>query len=185
MAEDEDDFGDSWSLLDREVPSSKNLVNRHFEEIAREAQRDLLSYLESIGQVTVNSEVLSDIVAKGVQLFIEKWDARVRSYNLVGLLEVILEGQDLNPVEVKGFIRALPDRLIRKVIHDSIGPAQGIQAFMAVEHLYRVKRLKADYSIHKNSRGRIFLRVPHGEEVIDIYLDDTFDGLPPEPGAPS
>ncbi len=125
-------------------------------------------------------ELLADVAAKGVEIFMRKWFEHLRSQDLAGLIEVVLEGQHLSPNEMKGFLTALPEGLLERIQKASIGTVTGVHALIAFE-LHRRKRSITDYTLTKEGqRTRVEFRDPGRGVPISFYLDEAFEGLPKE-----
>jgi len=126
----------------------------------------------------LTSDVLTDIVAMGVRSFMEIWYGELRGNNLAGLIEIVLEGQQLTPSEIQSFIHALSDDLILKITRSEVHSANGYHALMAIEHHRRAGRIDG-YTIGLEGR-RVFVEfrhTPKGEEptYLKFYLDEKFD----------
>lgn len=132
----------------------------------------------------LTGELLADVTAKGVELFMQKWFEHLRSQDLAGLIEVVLEGQQLSPAEMKGFLMALPESLLDRISKASIGTVTGVHALIAFE-LHRRKRKIIDYQLSKEGlRTRVDFNDPVSGTPINFYLDEAFEGLSKEEPPP-
>lgn len=127
-----------------------------------------------VGQ-ELTAEILAQIVSEGVKTFIEKWSESLKEQNLSGLIEIVLEGQKLTPEELKGFVRALPDSLVERIVGSAVASGTGITALMALEHHHREGTLRTDYAIEQQ-HGRVVVRfTPTGRSgEITFGLYDEF-----------
>lgn len=126
----------------------------------------------------ITGEMLTDITAKGIEIFMQKWFEHLRSQDLAGLIEVVLEGQHLSPNEMKGFLMALPQGLLERITNAAIGTVTGVHALVAFE-VHRRKRNITDYSLIKEGqRTRVDFQDPIRRLTVSFYLDEAFEGLP-------
>jgi hypothetical protein len=138
------------------------------------------------GQI-LTAEILAKIVAEGVGTFMEKWFEGLRSQDLSGLIEIVLEGQNhkMTPAEMLGFVHALPISVIEKIVATAIGSGTGIHALMALEK-HRRTGGGPTYVIETIS-GQVMVRFDHpGRGEVQFSLYDTFnllsqDGQPLSP----
>ncbi len=122
-------------------------------------------------------ELLSRIISEGVKVFMEKWFEGLRDQDLSGLIEIVLEGQQskLTPAEMQGFVRALPDSMITKILATAIGSGTGIHALMALERHRRVNG--QEYTIEAIS-GQVMVRFTQperGEVQFGLYESFNLD----------
>jgi hypothetical protein len=144
---------------------------------------DLAHKFKEFNGQPVTPELMAKIVAEGIRSFMDKWYDGLRKQNISGLVEIVLEGQGnhLSPEEMQGFIRALPDSFIEKVVTSAMGSATGVHALMALEKHRRTSG-RTDYSIAKVG-GSVQVRFtgPEGQEV-SFGLYEAFDlDAPPPP----
>jgi len=142
--------------------------------------------------VSMTHELLAEVVATGVKVFMEKWREGLKGADLAGLVEIVLEGQNLPLEELRGFVRALPTPLLERVAKSALGTASGTHGLMAIEHARRNGSLR-DYTLGQDS-GKLYAefthpREPGGQEgeTIRFYLDDEFhvpETPAPEPEPP-
>jgi hypothetical protein len=131
------------------------------------------------GVYATNGDVTS-LVSKGIEVFMQKWFEHLKSQDLAGLIEVVLEGQQLSPEEMKGFLMALPGSLLERITKASIGTVTGVHALVAFE-LHRRKRNITDYTLSKEGeRTKVEFRDPSRQVPISFYLDDAVQGIPKE-----
>lgn len=159
------------------------------ETACQEAAIDFrVSFQEFAGQ-TVSTDLLGKMIAKAVPLFMARWVESLKGYNLAGLIEVILDGQDLEPDEMKGFIRAIPRSVISRICDSEVGTWTGVHALMGVENAWRRGQLQEDYILARDpgSGNRIFFEFkpsnrPNPSENgkgVRFYLDEERgEGLP-------
>jgi len=193
MSDDDiwDDFESCWAELREKSPirvvTTKASDLRSQMEIAcAQTSFELAQHLKTLqGKSLADPQVLSDLVSKAVVTFMEKWHAALRGQNLAGLIELVLEGQDLTPNEMRGFIQALPESLLNKVVESAIGTATGVHALMALEVHLRARSIR-DYTLGKESlRTYVEFHDPGHNAMVRFYLDDLVEGLSqPEKAAP-
>lgn len=120
--------------------------------------------------------ILGTIVAKAVRVFMEQWYEHLRGQNLAGLIEIILEGQDLTPSQMGQFVKAIPTELVRKVAQSAVGSGTGIHGLMGVEHARRTGQI-SDYSIGRDpgSDNRVYVRFKRGGKDVEFFLDEHFE----------
>jgi hypothetical protein len=119
---------------------------------------------------------LSTLISKTVGVFMEKWYEGMRGQNLAGLIELVLQGQQLSPVELKGFVRALPQALLERIVTSTIGATgtygKGLHALMAVEIHLRKSAIR-DYTLSKEGeRLHIEFIDPKRDAIVKFFLDE-------------
>lgn len=123
----------------------------------------------------LTADGISKIVADVVQTFFRKWLDNIRSQNLSGLIAIVLEGQKnhLTPEEMLGFIRALPESILDKILDSAINSGTGVDGLIALEKHRR--RGGPDYNVETVS-GEVIIRffTPEGREV-QFGLYESFD----------
>jgi hypothetical protein len=182
------DIRDCWETL-RGPPSPIEIITTRANDLksqvsmaAAQASFKLARYTnEKYNQQTVTGEVLADIATKGVELFMEQWLEILRSRDLAGLIEVVLEGQQLSPDEMKGFLRALPQSLLNRVVDSAFGTVTGVHALIAFE-IHRRRLGISDYTLSKEGeRTGVRFFDPQSRKEIEFFLDEAFQGkTPPE-----
>jgi hypothetical protein len=146
--------------------------------VAAKASFDLRKYADRYQGKPFTGEVLADVTSKGVELFMQRWFDHLRSQDLAGLIEVVLEGQQLSPVEMKGFLTALPASLLDRIVTASVGTVTGVHALIAFEHHRRVSEIR-DYTLSKEGmRTKVSFFDPKRQIMVDFYLDEAFEGPP-------
>jgi hypothetical protein len=179
---DDESIDGAWDILERRlVLPTESPFQQDLDAAATHTHTVVSTFVTSLGQVPVDGEVMGKITTLAVRTFIESLQSNLKGRDLVGLLSLVLEGQGLEGPELKGFIRALPDKLLQRILDSVLGAANGIQALMAIEWHYRQGRLFADYSLGVTSQGQVYAKVPRpNDEEIVLYLDDRFEGIPPK-----
>lgn len=126
----------------------------------------------------VTSAMLADIMAQGISIFMEKWHDELRSQNIAGLIEIILEAQDLSPTDMKGFIQALPLNLLDRILDSAIGLVPGVHGLIAIERALRARNIR-DYTLGKEgARTYVSFFEPNRQVPVKFYLDEWFEGKP-------
>lgn len=139
----------------------------------------------------VSPRVASEIATRAVLAFLDHWYEEIRHGDLVSLIAVILEGRNIPVGELKGFIRALPDTLLERVVQNPGPKASGIQALLAIEHDFRRtgRSAERDYDLHADPlRGglSVTFRPPRaGGEAVTFNLGDNFEGISSSSGVTS
>jgi hypothetical protein len=126
----------------------------------------------------LDTDLLAKIISEGVKVFMEKWFEGLRDRDLSGLIEIVLEGQRLTPTEMQGFVRALPDPLITKIVNSAIASGTGIHALMALEKYRRSGR--QEYVVEVVS-GQVQVRftTPNNQEVVfNLYESFNLESAP-------
>lgn len=124
-------------------------------------------------QKPITAEILADIVATGVRTFMVKWREALTNQNLTGLIEIVLEGQQLTAEEMQGFVRALPKSILERIASSAVGSATGTHALMSLEFIRRESGL----NYHLGTTGaRIWAEFSHPrtKETVRFFLDETF-----------
>lgn len=181
VAIEEDDLEDYW-----EAVTSKQLI-----KMVRDRASDLREQLEIASAKTafemtpfvaqyanqpLDAETLARMISKTVGVFMEKWYEGLRGQNLAGLMELVLEGQNLPLPELKGFVRALPATLLEQVTRSAIGSsASGIHLILAME-LHMRRRGIEDYTLDREA-GLLFIEFtdPKRDALIKCFLDEVVE----------
>jgi hypothetical protein len=130
----------------------------------------------------LTGELFAEIISKGVAFFMEEWHEGLRNQNLAGLIEIVLEGQDLTPSEMEEFVRALPGSLLERICKSATGTASGIHGLMAMEFARRNNHIR-DYSVLQDG-GRAYVKFTDlGDREVRFYLDESFELGEEEPSA--
>lgn len=180
------DLQESWKEL-RGPKSPIEIITNRATDLksqvtiaAAKASAKLAKYTnDKYNQEPVTGELLADVATKGVELFMEQWLDVLKSRDLAGLIEVVLEGQQLSPEEMKGFLRSLPDSLLNRIVDSSYGSVTGTHALIAFEKHRRVRGI-ADYSLFKEGqRTKVSFLDPVRMLQVEFYLDEAFEGKTP------
>lgn len=114
-----------------------------------------------------------EITSKATHILLTQWEDALKKEDLAGLLLFILEGMNLSPTEIKGFLRALPPPILRRVLNSVVGKANGLHALVSLEICYRLEGT-TDYTLHQTDEKQLYVVVPHKDEEITLWLDDHF-----------
>lgn len=180
----EEDWGDLKGGLKPVIRLTKgsDLLSA-LEDACQAGAADLRVSFEAHRGKPVTTELMGEMITQAVPLFMEQWVAALKGKNLSGLIEIILDGQGLEPAEMKAFIRAIPESLIRRICSSEVGTWTGVHALMGVEKAFRDRRLTEDYRLERDSGsgGRIFFEfTPKGGQNVRLFLDEERgEGLPP------
>ncbi len=191
----DDDKPDAWDKNDEEWQD----LQEHWKELRPKSSitlvtnraSDLLSQLTIVSAKTTfdlkkyadgkwtnrpfTGELLADVTAKGIEIFMQKWYEHLRSQDLAGLIEVVLEGQQLSPGEMKGFLQALPQSLLERIAKASVGTVTGVHALIAFE-IHRRRRGITDYILLKEGeRTKVIFTDPVRQVTVDFFLDQAFE----------
>ena len=163
-------------------------LDASLEMACAKATQELSTLFARHQGVMMTTELLAEVVATGVRVFMEKWREGLKGSDLAGLIEIVLEGQSLPLEELRGFVRALPTPLLERVAKSALGAASGTHGLMAIEHARRAGTLR-NYTLGQDS-GKLYAEFTHpqaeGEqegETIRFYLNDEFH-VPEEPPPP-
>lgn len=178
---DPEDFDDDWQdirpkPLVRIISDQPSRLKDAMVLASETAAFDLAQKSKSYVGKPVTSEILRSIAAQAVRLFMERWYDGLRGQNLAGLIEIVIEGQDLDPSEMSSFIRALPTRLVEKIADSAVESGTGVHGLMGIEYARRTGRL-GDYSIGRDpgSDNRVYVRFRKGDKDIEFFLDEHFE----------
>jgi hypothetical protein len=178
-----EDLQEHWKALRPQssivlVSGRASDMRSHMEMAAAKAIAKLTKYTnDKHKNAPITGEVLADITVKGVSLFMEEWNNSLKSQNLAGLIELVLEAQDLSPAEMRGFLQALPISLIDRMLKSSIGTVPGVHALVALEKHMRT-RLIRDYTLSKEGlRIKVDFIDPVRNLPLSFYLDEAFQGF--------
>lgn len=178
---DDDGLEDYW-----EAVQSRHLIkvvrNRaaDFREQLELASAKAAFEMQQVAAEYVNRPLdpatLSKLLAQAVKIFMEKWYEGMRGQNLAGLLELVLEGQDLSLPELKGFVQALPATMLDRVVQSAVGSTgSGVHLILAME-LHMRKRNIRDYTLGREA-GRLFIEFidPKRDAHIKFFLDEVVE----------
>jgi hypothetical protein len=182
MADDNDtDLEDVWE--DVRPPQLVQIVrNRPLDmqaalEVASEkAIFQLRPKLKKYDGEILDSELLGVMVTEGVKTFLDCWYGELKSYDLAGLVEIVLDSQNLTVDELTAFIKALPTSLLERICASSVGAqATGVHALMGVESARRTGHL-SDYKVKRDIDGvlAVSFKDPNGKTV-EVRLDEHFN----------
>jgi hypothetical protein len=122
----------------------------------------------------ITHELLSEMVTEGIRALMTNWREGLRGQNLAGLIEIVLEGQDLPPAEMLAFVQALPGTLLQRICESAVGTATGIHGLIAVEW-HRRQGLVSHMNVEpEGSRVKVAFTDPAGR-ISHFFLDDPFD----------
>jgi hypothetical protein len=195
MSDEDDDLEDYWSDLQKKqiiqvVSGRASDLKSQLEMASAKTAFDMTPMLAEYANRPLDSETLSKMITKTVETFMLKWYEGLRGQNLSGLIELVLEGQDLSVEELRGFMRALPVTLLRRILDSAIGATgtsgTGIHALMAVEMHLRQRGIP-DYTLTRiGGRLHIEFTDPKRDALISFFLDEMHehdDSSPDRPGA--
>jgi len=177
-----EDLEADWELLQKKSPitvvSNKPSDLRSQLELAgAKSLFELKTFAKKFDGQPFTAEVLAEVMAKTVALFMEKWHEGLRGQNLSGLIEIVLEGQDLSPEEMRGFLGALPDSLLQRILDSGIQSksADGVHGLVAMERHLRARNIR-DYRIGKDF-GRVYVSFfePKVGAEVRFFLDEIFE----------
>ena len=179
--EEEDDLESYWKLL-RPAPCIKvasgkvSNLSEGLELAALKAERALLRELDKDpGKLTFTP--IPELVSICIQTLLKGWLDGIHGHGPASLVEILLEDQRLPPGELKGFVRALPQSLILRILqgapHDV---ASGIYALLAVEAHFR-KTAERDYELRRNGSGVLIVTLEPTEtdKAVVFQLDENFN----------
>jgi hypothetical protein len=122
----------------------------------------------------LTGEVFATIIGQAISIFMEEWHNGLREENLAGLVELILEGQELTASEMNDFVRALPYSLLERICKSAVKSATGIHGLMAIEYARRNRTIPHYGIIQDGSRAYVEFTEANGRQV-KFYLDEKFE----------
>lgn len=170
-----DDFQDAWKLL---APSADCTRKTSFEKTLEQATKRAVFRIseENLTLDVHNPESVSNTLSRVVRIFLDTWFRELRQRDTAGLVEHVIEGQGLTPEEVKGFVRALPESFLNKVMASSGIQQNGYHLLFALEKHCR-DQIITDYSVGTKN-GRLYVEFTHrdrdpqvGVQMIREFLD--------------
>lgn len=175
-----DELEDYWDLVRvkspiRRVSDKASDIEGQLELACEKAIFDLKQKFDKHRDEKLTQELLGEMIAQGVRLFMKHWLEGLRSKNVAGLIEIVLEGQkDLTPAEMQAFVRALPQSLLQKVCESGLGTANGVHALIGVEHARRRGEVR-EYTLGRDG-FRLWVKFENaaGNEV-HFFLDEPFE----------
>lgn len=175
-----DELEDYWDLVRvkspiRRVSDKASDIEGQLELACEKAIFDLKQKFDKHRGAKLTQELLGEMIAQGVRLFMKHWLEGLRSKNVAGLIEIVLEGQkDLSPAEMQAFVRALPQSLLQKVCESGLGTANGVHALIGVEHARRRGEVR-EYTLGRDG-FRLWVKFENtaGNEV-HFFLDEPFE----------
>jgi hypothetical protein len=180
MTDSWNEFEDDWEflkagklvLVSNQASDFKSQI-----EIARaKTAFDLTSFSQELLGKELTPEILSQLVSKYVATFLANWRIGLREQSILGLIEVILENQDLTPEELRKFLGALPLSLLEKLLEAANNNqlVNGVHGILAVEMHCR-NGLVSDYTIGRES-GRFYIEFVDVQTrgTVRVFTDDFF-----------
>lgn len=127
----------------------------------------------------LTGEVFAAIIGQAITIFMEEWHNGLREENLAGLVELILEGQELTASEMGEFVRALPYSLLERICKSAVKSATGIHGLMAIEYARRNRSIASYDVVQDGTRAYVEFTEATGRRI-KFYLDEKFE-LPDDP----
>lgn len=173
------DLEEFWSALNLgEIPEPikpHSSFEERLEKVKDLVQNELKERYKKqpwLPQHSWTPEFLSSFIAEGVETFIRTWHEHLRSQDMTGLLSIVLEAQQLDAMEMKGFVKALPQSVLERALRGSVGSqVNGTFALLALEKLRREGRIVTDYVMERRD-ARIFVTVY--PKNVAFALDESF-----------
>lgn len=174
-----DEFEDYWKAIRNDSPiqlvsNRASDIKEQLEIACDKTSFEIKEYAKQFNGQTLTTELLGKLMARTVALFMAKWQEGLRGQNLSGLIEIILEGQDLTPAEMKGFLKALPDSLLQRILDSAIGAGtgSGVHALIALEHHFRKNGVR-NYNLGRVD-GRVYAEFEAQGQTLRVFLDEVF-----------
>lgn len=164
-SEGEFELEKSWDALrqSNQEPRKPTLVQRSLWDVLNKVTNDLVE--------DVDDKTLA-LVTWGIQTFIKEWTDNLRNQDTAGLIEIVLERQNLSNSELQGFVQALPLTLLGKISKSGLGGGSGIHALMALEVARRNGQVA--YVIRKIGE-RVRVDATNEQGAFQFYIDDDID----------
>jgi hypothetical protein len=176
--DDKFDLEPDWQTLRPEFEAETR--ETFLERILNEANEVAVEKLR--GEFTdraLTVEALVDSIGRSVQVFIDEWFKALRAQDRAGLIEVIIDEQNLSPSEMRGFVRSLPLSFLNNAAKSAFTGASGIHALLSVEYSRRAGIAK-DFTIRRvGSRVQVTVRTSD-DKKLQFFLDDSFEIDPME-----
>jgi hypothetical protein len=123
---------------------------------------------------------VAQIANSAIDAFRQHWQEELLCRGPGGIVDLILMDQGLTIPELKIFLRALPESLIKRIVNSGAtgSSAKGIHALLAIEYHYRINRQQftRDYALTRDAETLVVTAYPvRTPEPLQFRLDDTFD----------
>ncbi len=115
---------------------------------------------------------------KVIHMFLRHWRAEVLAGGIGSLIELVLEDYNLDIAELVGFVRALPQALLQRIIDQGAtsSSARGVHALLAIEHHRRMRTgALSDYTLRRDADRVLLVEVRRSGSSLTFRLDETFD----------
>lgn len=183
MSDTDDDLEDYWEAVQTQqlikiVKDRATDLREQLEVASAKTAFEMTPVIAEMSGKMLGPEALAQMISKTVRVFMEKWYEGLRGQNLAGLLELVLEGQNLPLPELKGFVQALPVTMLERVVRSAVGSTgSGVHLILAME-LHMRQRNITDYTLDREA-GRLFIEFvdPKRDAHIKFFLDEVVEHL--------
>jgi hypothetical protein len=133
-----------------------------------------LKVLHKLGEPSEAQQHLREVIGR----VFEEWLSSLAGGTSAGMLEVVLQGQNLPFDELRDFVKTLPHTFLERAVAEGAlsKRASGVHALLALELLQRTGEL-SDYSLRQDTDGTLLAEFrPHGgQDTLTFRLDESFD----------
>lgn len=168
------DLDEDWRWLQQQtikLVTSSDLVSQ-LELAKAKAEFDLAQFEKTCHGKEVTPELFREITNTAISKFLEHWRLGLSDRKILGLIEVILEKQELPLTEVQAFLQAMPLSVLTSLISDVKDTANGVVGILALE-VHRRKGKIQGYTLGREG-GRLFVDTQHPLGLIRVFTDDSF-----------
>lgn len=169
-----------WDDLRVKRSNGGSEINAGLHSAATKATADLAAQFRQYEGKTLTGDDFAKIVGSGLQLFMRHWYEELRRQDSASLVGLVLGGQDMTPEELKGFIRALPLSLLKRIAKEGLvgGLASGTHALLAVEADFR-ENAGRDYELRRDGLDGKLLVTMYPARLngapLSFKLDEKFE----------
>jgi hypothetical protein len=178
----EEDLQEDWNVLRpkplvQRIDSSGSLlsgldiaVTKTLEDTRIEASRS---------KSTLIVEAVSRLVEFGARRLFHHFTTDLKQRDTVNLIEIVLSDHALSIDELKGFVRALPQTLLKRIVIQgaAMESVHGIHGLLAIELAHRESSTERDYTLRKiGNTLEVTLYPTHlNGKAVTFTLDENFD----------
>lgn len=164
-------------MLEMATLKTKHDVKVWLDKKTKKAKEDTSDNKSEAKVFLLSSQesVLEEITAQVIQTFLKNWLGDLRKKDFSYLLGFILEGQNLPVVELKAFMQALPQTLLKKMVGAYPDTANGVYGLAAIE-LNRRDGILESYELQRDSDGhlRVTFYDRRTRQDISFTLNESF-----------
>lgn len=179
----EDDLQDDWAEFRPRSPiqpaGQPGNILSGLDVAAVKAEADLREEAARYASKGSGGLSLPQLIAVGVRQFLRHFTEELRCRDTASLIEIIMSDSRMTPDELKGFIRALPESLVQRIVTNgaTLASVRGIHGLLAIELDHRSRSRSTDYLLRKvGSTLEVTLYPPHlNGRSVTFTLDESFE----------